>query len=387
MSALTRKVLIFSSILPLLSCSSERPPAGIIAQDWSRNTRQLGISPIYPPRESVRPGDVYIGMTFDPKKIDNIPPIFYSIEAKYYVHIDLSDATKREASKQKFGPTTANTNSQGAAIAPPTLIPLNPSGSTDRANYLVAFPGFTFASLSESDIGLNVTNSAWGALFGAARKSQYSVSFSVPEAELLSVPLYDAMIQFRSFASSMRTESQERTDLIRILGTMPKDDKYGAKPAVILINEVYLTRNIDIAITAEDAMSGKLSAVTLAMVAESEKKTKLQNELTQLKSRPTPTGPAAAADQKKMDDEVNSKTQEIVATQQEINTIAESVIPNLPGATGSVTRSSERGITLRQTFSQPVAIGYRGINYDINNIKEFVPSYSAPGPLFTIEAN
>lgn len=64
---MSRKLLALSIILSvnLGSCTSDPIKPFEVQQRWSKNMRQLGIVPVFPPREDFFVGDVYL-TSYDP---------------------------------------------------------------------------------------------------------------------------------------------------------------------------------------------------------------------------------------------------------------------------------------------------------------------------------
>jgi hypothetical protein len=170
-------------------------------------------------------------------------------------------------------------------------------------------------------------------------------------------------------------------------------------PVLVLITDVYLARAIDVSVSSEEGMSASFSALTMAMVDLSDKKKSLEAQLTKLRPAPKAAGegeagkvqtkedkvtkmadpktpdtpkpeekpaeaPVAASSQAKID-QVEA---ELVQVNAQLREKVSKVAPDLPGVTGSVVRSSALGVTLRQAFARPVAIGFRGINYSVESL-------------------
>src|SRR5262245_51448709 len=59
---LHRLVTLGLAISIVTACSTT--DSGYVAREWTKNIRELGIYPIFPPREDVRVGDVYVYPAF-----------------------------------------------------------------------------------------------------------------------------------------------------------------------------------------------------------------------------------------------------------------------------------------------------------------------------------
>lgn len=162
-------VMLTGLLLCTSACESSRPKPGFVAKEWADNTRKLGITPIFPPRERVFPGDIYVTAIHPAKIVEDGPAQIYTVLPFRYDHLDLKNEFITEANDNRLMPSMPQYKNADTSSTP-WAMPSHNVG-TKRLNGLVAFPGFTFASLSESELGFNVTNGAWGALFGGGRKA------------------------------------------------------------------------------------------------------------------------------------------------------------------------------------------------------------------------
>jgi hypothetical protein len=363
----------------VVGCSASKPQPGLIAKQWSDNARQLGISPIYPPRERFEPGDVYLGITVPSSLIGKMPNEFYTVTPKRYGHIDLSKELALEQQRQALPATASYVNEAGTSLTPWNMQDYPATGG--RVNGLVAFPGFSFASASDTDLGVNLTNRAWGGLFGFSKKSRYLVSYTVPAAESISVPLDKVLAATAPYFHQIKL-NQINVPLVNLGNSMLEGMPQGVKASLVVVTEVYYARAIDVTISATDSDSAQLSATTMKLVDLSEKKAKLQQELLKLKvaTPPPPQPPAPNTTQ----NTIALLESQINDLQANIETSAQAAVPSIPGATGSVSRSSATGVTLRQVFKYPIAIGYRGVSFaldrlDINNPSDDQSGFNMPG--------
>ncbi|AUG40593.1 hypothetical protein [Pseudomonas chlororaphis] len=399
----------------LAGCGSSKPVPGIVAKNWTSNTEQLGIEAIYPPRGHFEVGDVFLARAVESgKKMKTADYVLGSVRID---HIDMSDELYSTAPTVNFQATTTYEDGKGGSVNTKGVLPLTVRGKV--VNSQVAFPGFTFASLAESDIGVNVASGAIGALFGVGRRSQYTVSYSVPAAETYGVTYLEARRCFEREAPTRYTPKDrqmmlEAADQLKATQARPGND---SSPILVFVTDVYLTRAIDVVVSSEEGMSATFSALTMAMVELSDKKQALEQRLAKLGARsgttPEPDPAAQAADAGKVETkedkakaeatakaeaeksaetkaaeakaaeakaaaakaalaptpgaagEIEQVTAELATVNAQLRQQANQVVPDLPGATGSVVKSSALGVTLRQAFAQPVAIGYRGIHYNI----------------------
>jgi len=406
----------------LAGCGSSKPAPGVVAENWTTNTEQLGIQAIYPPRAQFEVGDVFIARAVEAgKKIKTGDYVLGSVRVD---HIDLSEELYRSAPTVTF--ESSDTYDDGTGNGMVKTRKVMPLMVRDRVvNSQVAFPGFTFASLAESDLGVNVTSSAIGALLGFGRRSQYNVSYSIPAAETYGVTYLEARRRFDQEAPTRYSATDRRMmrDAAIALQATRARQSDTSDPILVLVTDVYLARAIDVTVSSQEAVSATFSALTLAMVDLSDKKKSLEAQLVKLRKpagapvvSSSEAGSGGEGDAKpdegagkvrtkedkitKVADTtkpdlpkpegkpatppvIQSKQIEIDRVQAELEQVnlqlrqqVSQVAPSLPGVTGSVVKSSAMGVTLRQAFARPVAIGYRGINF---SLESFPVSQKAAG--------
>lgn len=113
------KFIVISTCTALvLGCSASKPKPGLIAKQWSDNTRQLGISPIYPPRERFEPGDIYLAVTVPASKIGEMPDGFYTTTPIRYGQLDLTSNFTKEQQRRQLPAMPSYVNESGTAVTP-----------------------------------------------------------------------------------------------------------------------------------------------------------------------------------------------------------------------------------------------------------------------------
>lgn len=394
-----QRVTVGVLCIGLVACSN-RPEKGIVVQEWVTNTEQLNLRPIFPPRGNFEVGDIYV------VRAANAGTKMKT--ANYYMSSVWFDRMNLDNELIKFAPhiSPAKTPEDKSGLVVPTGVPalLVPKTRT-RINSLVAFPAFTFASLGEYELGLGVSNSAIGALFSGAKKSSYSVAYSVPLAETYGVGYRDALLAANTHMNKYKADNYKQLEsaVISLKNEVKGDDK-DTTAVLVLVTQVYLARSMDVVISSTDSSGAQLSAVTRALTDLDERKTAVEAQLRGLKSPPSKdSGAAADADgggdgtaaakpaaaakaavvpkagdvgAKKADAPaanqaaINQKQAELAQINADIRKRVEAITPAMPGVTGSVVKSTASSLTLRQVFEYPVAIGYSGINIDIEVLKK-----------------
>lgn len=374
----------------LVACSSSRPEKGAVAREWSTNTEQLSIRPIYPPSAIFEVGDIYVVRAA--KVGSELKTADYYMSSKRFDRINLDKELIRAAPHINPAKTPKEPSSTVKVMSVPDLFVPD---TQVKINSLVAFPGFTFASLAESEIGVGVTNSSIAALFGAGRKSGYSVAYSVPLAETYGVLYGDASIavadHIQKYDDKWRAKLRQAANSLSNTRSRDAED---VSPVLVLVTQIYLARSLDVIVTSTESSGAQISAVTRALTDLDERKKALETQLRAL-NPPAKGAPAAdsggaqapaagavakdagttagASDKKAVTAPVapvnqaaiNQTTAELEQVNEQIRQRIEAVTPDMPGATGSVVKSSASGVTLRLVFEYPVAIGYEGVNIDV----------------------
>lgn len=151
------RYMVLMGVAVLAGCQSERPQPGAIAKEWAINTSQMGIKPVYPLTE-MSPGDVFVSVGYEVDSIADIPTKGFDIQPMIYSNLNLTDVPSHEQERGRFKyPVDTSPGSK------PGLKPL--PNNNDRANCGVAFPGFSFASTLDYNLGANIPTSVWGGYF------------------------------------------------------------------------------------------------------------------------------------------------------------------------------------------------------------------------------
>ncbi|POT28736.1 hypothetical protein C3433_01385 [Citrobacter freundii] len=384
-------VFMTGCVMMVVSCSSNKP--GVVAQEWSKNTSQLGIYPLYPPRERFFPGDIYIVPIASDRTINRLPAKYYMIRPLRYDHVDMSKELSNEQQVMELPLTGTMPDGKGGNSIPEPFYPY--PESKKRINGVVAFPGFTFASSTEGALGINVPTGAWGIAGGAGGKANYTVSYSVPNAEMISIDLRRALQKYREYRHSLSINNiydlyylQEVMNA-RINGLRSRDSQYSdLKPGIVFVTDVYYTRRINVSITSDKGFSMQGSATVARLVELSKQAQDIENELVKIKPSVGGSGSSGGSSGSTPENQNGQSLQtQLTALQKSMYQLAQSMTPSAPGASGTVTSVSSMGVSMVQTFPYPVAIGYSAISSSVAGFIEFnplfIPEVGASVPLQT----
>lgn len=373
-------------------CADTQEP-GIVAKEWARNTRQLNIFPLFPPRERFYPGDVYIFPFVSPNMTDKIPSKFYTIKPIRFARFDVSDLLKKEQAIPTMS-ETIDWDKSGNAESKIGEFVSYPSNES-RQNGVVAFPGYSFASVSDTSLGLGTVTSTIAQKLSFASSSKRNITFSVPYAEVISLDFSSAFDKFLLYRASV--DKYENSKLQYLKGKMElqienlldgSNNKYGVTPGIVFVTDVYYARSINVTITSADGFSISESATLAKLTALTSKKealvTKLneltaQNKALYVKSKDNDTvedgqskpekksSENAASGNQKSTPDMDLLSSQINSLDLQLKVLSQSVAPDTLGFTGNITRASGNSLTLNQVLKYPVAIGYNGITMPVQD--------------------
>lgn len=201
-----RRPLLFLAVT-LAACSSLS--RGDVQREWNNTFRELGILPVYPPREDVQVGDVYVrrGSAGDLDGVDEkgfVPIDLYlasadvnqAIGQRYLARPEFpttpagaDDPIARVPSKDRSS-TRAKEASSGAE-APAGMFG---EGNVQRLRQ-VAFPEFSTITLTSGDLSAVLPIKALSLAFAASRSSITAVRLKIPNGESYSLPGADLLLR------------------------------------------------------------------------------------------------------------------------------------------------------------------------------------------------
>ncbi len=341
---------------------------GYVAKEWSTTIREFGIVPVFPPREDLAVGDIYLSPTppddaMEMRVVRHSPGQFLPIPvlvASMEVRQELDNYYKDRIS---FPPTPGTPSTQPAAILQPHGTgSIFLSGDNTRLR-LGGFPEFFSAQISRGGVDGMIPTEAVNIAFGAFASANKQVRVSVPMVESYGLPAAD-LLQKLSFEDCHKTISIPVTGgkTIKLKGSdiqlLFAGQKYPPGNDTVagylrLITEVYATRAIDVSVQAENGGSG---GANLAPT------TKLLNKLpgfsaaTQPASATHPAKGVAATEPANFD---APTPQQVASTLN--NQLNESLQAALPGVSVKFLSVTAYGVSMRRTYERPVVIGYRAI--------------------------
>lgn len=372
--------------MALLGCENAAPnKPGFVAKQWFEQIRELQVNVVFPPREDVQVGDIYITPQTEhaQKIIDSEDYLPISLLG---AHANLNAALKQYyANRSSYPISTASSVPAGEAAtnAATPLVPqatLSCPGTTSDCNIftseaardlkrlrLVAFPDFLSTTISSGDVSVLIPVEAFTGQLGALFSRSKNVTLKIPVAESLSLPLLNALDELQYTSIQLCEKLQGKNPMSVNDEVIPptflnKPAEIPTEPTdehlnMIAINEVFYTRAIDISVglETEDGLGFDLDVVDPRIFKQPAPGTTLPSTPSHDTSGGTETAVNAAAaahpgnqDLLSQIDTANAKLGQIMAR-------------TTPGAWLQITSVSSGQVGMRRTFARPIAIGYRGI--------------------------
>lgn len=311
-------------------------------------------------------------------QIKDVPATFYTIKPVRYDAYNIDDLISKERNISVLPATAAWTDGEGQHTPGPFVE--NPVEG-NRQNGLVAFPGFSFASLSDTRLGMGAVSSTLAGKLNLTSTSKYTVRFSVPFAETTGIPLRDAMVKFQCFRNTITEEELPGLKFILFqmmskIETLKKYSQtdYSIKPGIVFITDVYYARAIDVTVTSTEGFKAAAAVTAAQFTVLNNRKTQLKAELAKLLPAER-TGAETGAPKSQDGDRsvtgvattsrVEDIQSQLALTESQLTRLSQGIMPEGLGIAGDITRATGESVTLRQTFKYPVAISYDGITYDL----------------------
>lgn len=343
-------------------------PPGYVAREWSTTMRELGITPVFPPREDVQVGDIYMAPT--------VPEAEQALlDSKGYLPLGLwvsSAKTKDVAamfySERNSFPATVKTDSNQ-----PRSTSENVFKDADKQRLrLVGFPIFMSTSLSQGGVSGLIPTEAMGIIAAAGFTEGRRVNVSIPRAESYGLPaslVFDKLTQGSSSgARKWSVINAGGLDLADIDSYIPAEQKsiLSKDPAwqtkkfayVRVMTEVFYARELDISIESSRGLGVSLEAKSAAGLAAPPAPAagdKPTAETPPAANKPTEGGGSAPATTVQF----QQPTPQQIAS--ELNRQLDTMHRSTPGVGARFVSAGSSGVGLRMTFERPIAIGYRGM--------------------------
>jgi len=410
---------LFGCAAVIAGCSSTTPvEPGNVAKQWATAFRELQLTPVFPPREDVQVGDVYV-VPVAPEDEEEIFRDKGYLPRGMWVHT--LDLNRQISDFYQERPSFPQTNIERVEIFRSTWEKIKDGSAEDVRRYtenfleyvdsinraypalpqpesrgdvwqtrgnanrlrIVGFPEFMSATISGGDLSAffptETSSTGVQAMFSNAR----SVTVKVPVAESYGIPM-------SIFLPALRQQVQYDQSTWRKLGLSPDDTPHSpfdnvdvflaqdqrnksvdANGNVVVrlrvATEVYYARVLDVTLQATE------EAAAAVQFAENAAESAPAPAASQAEQGYSGSGGQQSNDDDEGDDDDGNEDfnagqaaarleARLIALEQDRARVPEG---GLPGGSARVMSVSSNHIGIRRVFDRPVAIGFRGFDFEV----------------------
>lgn len=347
------------------------PPSGSMIRSWVTNFGEYNINVVFPMREAVQPGDVFL--VHAPLELGpGTPP-----QAIHVDSLNLINAWEAFAPTRMELPPDTREVKEGAPFSQPVgtpqtrPLPVEAPSSLNRPR-LAAFPELQIARTTAASLGLATSGSPLLAALGLSSSNEISVR--VEMVEHVAMPLARVFPEINAWMSAVDEPSAlypvafqaactaadaMAGELVR-RGISP--DRASAALRIGFVTEIFTARAVSY--TALDQTAGAASAS--AILGSTAELSRLVGD-----ARPDPVPGATGTGQ--MDPQLQVRlASEVERIRREVG--------GLGGGSGSFTVRSAAGqrVALVQRFERPLVFGWRGILFQLPATQSQSPICGSP---------
>lgn len=346
-------VLLFATVAAATGCSPVKD--GFVMRQWSENMRELGIHPIFPPREDVYVGDVYVSESPAAPGVNDVSVNRSSQLALKFASIDVEKALDGQYKKRPEFPANNGSQPKESIFKAPQY---------PRRLKTVAFPGFLRATASGADVAALVPVDGLPVGLGAQLSDVKTASVTVSSAESASLPWIDLAASFQEDNLFVVPGADSEKTRAMLKSAAGRNGTPAQTVDVTVISEVFYARSFDVTMHVGRDAAAKIEAtlpgstsgksVTEAVTGKADSAVSAGASTPGAKATdagtPTATELAAGASSKLAANRKN----------------ASDSIPGAPGVSVGFRATAAGDIGLRRTYENPIAIGYRGATYRVD---------------------
>ncbi len=333
--------------------------------------REYGINPVFPPREDLQVGDVYLRRG-DPADARFVRNAFVPIDL-WVASLQPSSVERHYERRGSFPDSLEDslTDEEGKVL--PGRFVKVPADAGDPANAFsrhdlsrlrqVAFPDFLSLSVQSGDVRALVPVQALSIGFGASWQNDQQADVKIPAAESYGIPfsqikasLFDPGSTPARISPQIATHADLEMFRRRLDALAPTADPCPRQYVYLdVITEVYYARVMDIAISTKYAVGTRVRVEPMS-----------KSVVTETTSTETRTGEDAPSTQttttKTTERATVPLTGDPIARAQALNERLREVDDlNKVGGTFQFISVSENSVGMRRSYQRPVAIGWRGV--------------------------
>lgn len=353
-----KELLIGAAIfLPLISaCTSVKP----VAKSWSERLSEYQITPIFPPREDVYVGDVYLVPAI--KQSPQQSTDSNSRDVPYGVLVDSLDLNQEITNFYNNRPSfvTEDLENGNPADAKFNIYKTNDLTRLKK----VIFPDFLSSRFSDTGLSASIPGKTIAGLIGAKSDNLESATVSIPYALSYSLParyihskVFERCTTDISFQSLIKNNNSE----------------------LYVVTEVYYATAMTI--TINQAVSSGAGAEGIVAVP-SKKLGKTVNEIKSAVATNNESNSEVAASNLKNTESRSADSESkdtnasgnietaVISSNDKTKSKIDSMIDNstLPGFKFWRVQSGLQQIKIEGTFDKAIAIGFRGMKYSVSSV-------------------
>jgi hypothetical protein len=408
-------VLTVVSPMVTLSCGLRR---GDVQREWTDSLREFSINPIYPPREDVQLGDIYLrrGNPADPKLIPKSGFVPLDVLVG---NVKVQDSvTGFYKGRSSFAKTSApegdiakaSVSPEGASsVAPGTLsrlkekradnghsegfieVPISTSpGGTfldSRIDSLrqVAFPDFSKMTIRDSNLQAFAPIEAVTLALGGQWRGTHEMQVKISSGESYAIPAATLLNQITEVKNGSLFLKRDATGIdpgyFKIFHESQKEwhrirngsqSEGSSLVYVDLITEVYYARSFDVSIIRQD--SGGAGAEVRAIDAVIEDRLLNAAENARIRPREDTAAGDAPKESEKRPKSGYERAEEIN------NSLDDALSQRTVGGKTKFLYVSDTAVQMRRTYERPIAIGFRGITLGIDPTDGHLQAAGAVSP-------
>lgn len=336
------------ALLTLTACSQMfKEPPGV---SYSESVRQLGIYPVYPPREDLQVGDIY-GVEDNPR-VDRA-----RIRSVFLDSVDLTGQIRKYLDRRyTFGNTAASASSHTIGETAGQIIVQSDAPSDAQlfdspAPQNLPITGFPSIEV-DSGLSLSLVGASGGAGFGFGSSQTLKMTLSFGLVTSYSVPIPVAFAELERYCNTRfadLVQNCNNEDVTRYLNQKYQLGESGSKSIrkaqVLMVSKVYLARSISYTFNDQALVAAAASAAN--------------RETNSQASAPIVDGTLLTSAMAEGPEMVTA-----LATFQKALNAAAQPGDNKDGASISLAGYTRNSVTFEQIFQRPVVIGFEGAYLD-----------------------
>ena len=342
--------------LPLLTCligckvqTHAQIQGPDLQRQWSESIRRTGIQPIFPIREDVQVGDIYMSSIQSDEENESLNRRGHINLDLWMANLDITEEISKFYQTRLLFPETSSYKKTGGYLDKSYFGDHEEGGYDRRLARLVSFPAFASANINQDFSPAEIMNFVPPEIVNffwmESRMEPRNISISASMAESYGLPVN---VMHQSFAKQMRTNPDFQSAMIdnfpmttggsavRIVRDQAAPYHKSVNYYVKLITEVYMVRSLDVVFGLarnKEYIDGLHTGIAGGM------------NLTRLNAM-----------------------------------LAENVAANTSGGNIRFISIGPDSVGLRRTFARPIAVGYRGILLRVNGVDK---SVEMVGPIDT----